>query len=329
MKREINEINVDEIDLDTSQPRQVIEETKINDLAEDIKEAGQLVPILLTPCYKKEDGTLVVGEMASKHPNYRWFVLDGYRRILAVKILGLKTIDAELRYNLEPLEVFEVQFRANSKRVQITVKEMSKAIERYAKMWKEEKKDGDVVERLSKITGYSKTYFNMAKSIVEEQEEIKKLVYEDKVGAYYCAEKKAVSKNNSIKEGMDEGVKEYIKENPTKKVGALTPRVLKPEFKKIEKTVSDAKTQKIIAKAKTLEYLNRATETIDKSSNYEKYLYDAEQFYLSVTKWNIKDLDIDQVERITETIMKSVIYLKEQKRTLNKFKKPKREGRNM
>lgn len=329
MKRQIQEILISDIDLDTSQPRQVIEEDKIKDLADDMKEAGQLVPIILTPCYRKNKDTLVIGAMASKNKDYRWFVLDGYRRILGAKINNWNKIDAELKFELSELDSYEVQFRANAKRVQVTVKEMAKAIERFAKVWKDNDKKGDIVERLSKITGYSPTYFAMAKCIVDEKANVKKMVDDDKVGAYYCAEKKASTKNQNIRDGMDDAVEEYVNKNPKKKVGALTPRVMKPEFKKIEQRVKDPKQQKIIAKAKTLDYLNRATESLDENPNYEKYLYEAEDFYQEVLKWNIRGLSIEQVEKISETIMKSVIHLKEQKRTLDKFKHPKRQGRNM
>ena len=199
MEREIREVLINEIDLDTSQPRQVIEEDKLNDLAEDMREAGQLVPIILTPCYKKGE-VLVVGKMASTHKDFRWFVLDGYRRILAQKINREKKIDAEIRYELGELDCYEVQFRANAKRVQVTVKEMAKSIQRYAEVWKKEGKNGDIVERLSKITGYSTTYFNMANDIVNEKEDIKELIYSDKVGAYYSAEKKHSTKKATKKQ---------------------------------------------------------------------------------------------------------------------------------
>ena len=321
MKREIKEIKIKDIDLDTSQPRQVIEEDKLKDLAEDMKEAGQLVPIILTPCYKKGD-TLVVGKMASTNKDFRWFVLDGYRRILAMKLNEKEIIDAEIRYELGELDCYEVQFRANAKRVQVTVKEMAKSIQRYAQMWKKEGKKGDIVGRLSKITGFSTTYFDMANDIVNENKEIKDLIYSDKVGAYYSTEKKHCSKNKSIRDGMDEAVKEYT-EKTGKKVGALTPRVLKPDFKKIEKRVKEEDKRKIIAKAKTLEYLNRSLEVEDTESHYEKYLYDTEDFYARILTWNIIGLTEFQLEKITGCLMKSVNYLRETKRKLNKLPKGK------
>jgi pyruvate/2-oxoacid:ferredoxin oxidoreductase alpha subunit len=128
---------------------------------------------------------------------------------------------------------------------------------------------------------------------------------------------------------MDEAIKDYVEKNPDKKVGALTPRVMKPEFKKIEKMMKNPKEQRIVAKAKTLDYLNRTIESLDETSNYEKYLYEAEKFYQEVLKWNLQQLTVNQVEKISESIMKSVIYLREEKRKLNKFKNPKRKGRNM
>lgn len=330
MKRQIQEISIDEIDLDTSQPRQVIEEQKLKDLAEDIKEAGLLVPIILTPCYRKDKDTLVIGAMAVKHKGARWFVLDGYRRILAAKMNGWEKIDAELRLELGELDSYEVQFRANAKRVQVTVKEMSRAIERFAKIWKKNGKTGDIVERLSKITGFSTTYFAMAKAIVDEPNaKLKKAVNDNKVGAYICAEKKAATKDKAIKAGADEAIIEYIKKSPKNKVGALAYRNVKPEFKKIEKTIKSPKRKKAIAKAKMAEYLNRNNPVLDEESNYEKYLYEAEEFYEGVLKWNITGLTVGQVEKISEAIMKSVNYLKEQKRMLGKFKLPKRKGRNM
>jgi ParB/RepB/Spo0J family partition protein len=328
-KRVIEEIPLESIEIDTYQPRQVIEDEKLNDLKDDIKEVGLQIPIILTPCFVKDKETIIIGKDALRY-KHKWFLVDGYRRYLCCKSLHYKKIEAELRYELTGLEAIEMQFRVNGKRVQVTVKEMARAIERFAKLWKEKGMKGDIIDRLSKLTGYSTTYFHMAKCIVDEKSEvIKKLVDEDKIGAYYCAEKKASTKNKSIQEGMDEAIKDYVEKNPDKKVGALTPRVMKPEFKKIEKMMKNPKEQRIVAKAKTLDYLNRTIESLDETSNYEKYLYEAEKFYQEVLKWNLQQLTVNQVEKISESIMKSVIYLREEKRKLNKFKNPKRKGRNM
>ena len=328
MKRKIESIRISDIDLDTSQPRQVIEEDKLNDLADDMKEAGQLIPILLTPCYKKGEGILVIGKLAATNKKSKWFVLDGYRRLLAAKKNGWKKIDAELRYELDEMDSYEIQSRANSKRVQVTIKEMAKAIERYAKEWKKRGVKGDITTRLSKITGYSKAYFNMAKAISEEKGSIKGLINKEKVGAYYSFEKKASSKDSSIKEGMDEAVKEYVK-TTGKKVGALTPRVLKPDFKKIEKKVKDKKARKNIAKAKTLDYLNRSLEVVDKYSNFDRYLYEVEEFYDKVLKWNIDGLTYEEVEEIAKVLYKTVTYLRETRRKKGMKKKSGKKGRNL
>jgi ParB/RepB/Spo0J family partition protein len=330
MKRDIREIDIALIDLDTSQPRQEIEEDKLLDLAADIKETGLLVPILLTPYYKKGE-TLVIGAAASKSKELRWFVLDGYRRVLACKEkLGWKMIDAEIRIELTALDVFETQFRANAKRVQVTVKEMAKAITRYGEEWKNQKKKGDIVERLSKLTGYSTTYFKMAENIVKEpNKKIKELVDKNEVGAYYSTEKLAATKDENIRNGLDDAVIEYQKNNPNKKTGALTPRVMKPVFKKILKNIKNPEDRRKVSKAKTLEYLNRSLEKEDESSQFEKYLYDTEEFYEAVLKWNLKGLTQNQVDKITSSLMKTVNYLREKKRGLSKLSGAHTKSKNL
>jgi len=280
MKRIIKEILISDIDLDTSQPRQTIEHKKMQELADDMEDAGQIVPIILTYHYKKPDGSLVIGKDAVGNKNARWFVIDGYRRIIAAKdYLGWDKIDAEIRTELSELDVYETQFRVGSKRCHISVTEMAKAIQRYARTWKKEGKSGNIMNRLSQLTGYSSSYFSMANDIVNEKDKgLKKMAMEGK-SPYIITEVKKASKDENIRKGMKEAIVEHHKKTG-KSPGALVPRRLVPTFRKLEEDKSKTpKQKKSIAKAKTYEELNRSKELEDVNPEFETYLFDLETFY--------------------------------------------------
>jgi hypothetical protein len=315
MKRIIKEVLIKDIDLDTSQPRQTIEHDKMQDLADDMEEAGQIVPIILTYHYKKPDGSLVIGKDAVKNKNSRWFVIDGYRRILAAKdFLGWDKIDAEIRPELSELDVYETQFRVGSKRVHISVTEMAKAIERYAKTWKKEGKKGNIVKRLSQLTGYSSAYFDMANDIVTEKDKgLKKMAMEGK-SPYIISEIKHASRDESIRSGMKEAVVEHHKKTG-KSPGALLPRKMTHMFRKLEadKTKTN-KQKKAIAKAKTFEELNKSNEIEDTHSEFDTYLFDIETFYNRIRKqWNLKGISKSQKKELIDAVIKISNYLKKGK----------------
>ena len=312
MIRDIREIRIDEIDLDTSQPRQIIEHNKMQELADDMEEAGQIVPVILTPYYKRGD-KLVIGKDAENNKNARWFVLDGYRRILAARdFLGWEKIDAEIRIELSELDVYETQFRVGSKRVQISVTEMAKAIERFSKTWKTAGKKDNYIKRLSQLTGFSTSYFDMANDIVTEpNKKLKKLIMDKKEGPYVASEIKSATKNKDIRDGMKEAVIEHVKKTG-KSSGALFPRHIKPILKKLDEDITkNSKQKKEIAKNKTLEYFNRSLEKEDIKPQFETYLFDIQLLYRKiVNQWNVKRLTNSQKNELVENLTKIIIYLK-------------------
>lgn len=310
------EVLINEIDLDTSQPRQKIVHKQMQELANDMEEVGQIVPIILTPHYKKSDGSLVIGKDAVGNKNCRWFVLDGYRRILAAKdYLGWNKIDAEIRIELSELDVYETQFRVGSKRVHISIEEMAKSIQRYAKTWKKAGKEGDIIKRLSQLTGYSSAYFKMAKDIVTEKDKgLKKMAMEGK-SPYIISEIKKVSKDDNIRQGIKEAVVEHHTKTG-KSPGALVPRRMTILCRKLEKDeTKTSKQKKAIVKAKTFEELNRNKEEVeDKNPEFDTYLFDIESFYNRIIKqWNIEKLSSFQRRELVRAVIKIADYLHKSK----------------
>lgn len=98
MSKEIIELSIDSIIPDFNQPRKYFDELKIKELAESIKIHGLLQPILVRPIQ-----------------NGKFKIVHGGRRWRACKLLGLKTIRAEVQ-SLTDKEALEIQLVENLQR---------------------------------------------------------------------------------------------------------------------------------------------------------------------------------------------------------------------
>lgn len=318
-KRNIQKINISDVVLDTAQPRQEVEKSKLNELAKDILERGLLYPIILTPFVKK-DGVLIVGEEAYKDKSKKWWVCDGERRIRAYSINKQTTIEAEIRLDLEFYEMVEIQFAANCKRVQITVKEMAKAVKRFRKEHTKKHPNSNPIHRLVELTGYSESYFDNAEAINRAPKEMQKKINEDKVGGYTPGEIEKVSKDKSIRKGL---TKVYLKRaEQGKKTSALAPRAIKPKLKKLEKKpiASEQKTE--LAESILEDFVSKDSENGQpekeyKKSNFLKYKYETEDFLERVNGWDLNNLterEINELIGLFTTIQNVFV---ERRRKLN------------
>ena len=136
--RVIKNINVGDVVPDTAQPRQDWDshEKELKTLLEDMEKNGMYYPIIVAPFYTNSDNNVVIGSQALEHENRKWWILDGERRWRCAKLMGLNEIEAIIRTELTMLEMMEIQFASNTKRLQVTIREMSKAVERYRDEYK-------------------------------------------------------------------------------------------------------------------------------------------------------------------------------------------------
>lgn len=98
MKRRIEDLALKLVVPDPNQPRNYFDEGKIKELAESIKKQGLLAPILVTP---------------TKEGKFQ--IVHGERRFRACRLLGLKTIRAEIR-KLSRKQILEFQIVENLQR---------------------------------------------------------------------------------------------------------------------------------------------------------------------------------------------------------------------
>ena len=143
----IEDIKVDIIKENPFQPRYIISQESINELANSISTNGLLSPIVVL---KKDDiYTLIAGQ----------------RRLLATKQLGISTIKAIVKQDIEDREIRKLAFIENSNRENMTPIEESKCL----KMIKVDYGNCSIRE-LSSIVNKSKSYIDRRLKISELSE---------------------------------------------------------------------------------------------------------------------------------------------------------------
>jgi len=310
----VNEIDVRRIATDTAQPRQVVDKIKLNELSASIKEQGLLYPILVTPFWKN-NGTLFLGKKAEQKEDFSYWLLDGYRRVLAFQKDEQDRIPAIVKYELSFIEMLEIQFASNTKRVQITVEEMANAINRYRAEYIIKEPNGDAVAKLVKLTGYSASYFDMADAINRAPVELQECIHQGKVGGYAAAEIESATKDKSLRKGI---TRAYVKNaKKGKKISALMPRTIKKELKKIAEKKYTPKQKEHLAE-KLIENKISPENGKDKSSDFISYKFEAEQFIDKVNHWQLKNMDTAQIDVLICLLSQPVDMLREERRKLKK-----------
>ena len=107
------EIELDKIVFDPGQPRKIINEEGLRELAQSIKEKGVIEPVIVRP-----DGD-------------KFILISGERRVRAAKIAGLKKVPVVVKKGLSIREIREIQLIENLQREDITPLERAEAIRDY------------------------------------------------------------------------------------------------------------------------------------------------------------------------------------------------------
>ena len=332
MKKEeriVVKINVKDVVQDTAQPRQdwANNEKALLSLTEDIRDKGMYYPIIVSPFVKTDNNELILGDMASKHDNRKWWILDGERRWLSAVSLGHKTIDAMVRTNLTMLEMLEIQFASNTKRLQVTITEMSKAVLRFMDEYKKENgeyDEADFIKSLCSLTGFSSAYFTMVEAINRADEDMKESVLSDKVGGYAPYEIEKATKDEHFRRGITDA---YLESE--KQIGALAPRALKYDLKIIEAEENLSPPEKrLLAKQMMDDFTHKGGRTRDSEPHFLLYKQKAMKFLREVQHWNLNGLKNQEVLTLVGLIEGVYNHFKEDRR-LNGQMFSRKTGENM
>ena len=318
MKKEeriIFKINIKDVVQDTAQPRQdwANNEKALLSLTEDIRDKGMYYPIIVSPFVKTDNNELILGEMASKHDDRKWWILDGERRWLSAVNLGHKTIDAMVRTHLTMLEMLEIQFASNTKRLQVTITEMSKAVLRFRDEYKKEHgeyDEADFIKSLCSLTGFSSAYFTMVEAINRADEDMKESVLSDKVGGYAPYEIEKATKDEHFRRGITDA---YLESE--KQIGALAPRALKYDLKIIEAEENLSPPEKrLLAKQMMDDFTHKGGRTRDTEPHFLLYKQKAMKFLREVQHWNLNGLKNQEVLTLVGLIEGVYNHFKEDRR---------------
>jgi hypothetical protein len=322
MNNQIIQINIDDIVLDSAQPRQDWKnnEAKLEILAKDIEKNGLYYPILASPYYKNDNNELVLGDKALKHEGRKWWILDGERRVRCHIELKRKTIDAIVRTELTLLEMMKIQFASNTKRLSVTITEMSKAIARYREEFAKENKDyeeSELIDSLCELTGYSATYFDSVEAINRSDDDMKEKVLSERVGGYAPSEIEKATKNENFRRGLTDA---YVESN--KPISALAPRALKHDLMMAEKEDNlNSKKQRTLAYQMMKDFTSQNDCVKDKKPNYLLYQHEANKFFRTVKRWNLKGLKQNEIGSLIGAMEDIYNYFKENRRLNNQILK--------
>lgn len=207
----IQDIKVKEIKANKNQPRKKFDEEKIQELANSIKEHGVLQPIIVR---RKAGGyELVAGE----------------RRWRAAKKAGIEKIQAIVK-DLSDADVMEIALIENLQREDLNPLEEAEA---YKKLIEE---FGMTQEELSKRVGKSRSQIANTVRLLNLDEEIKKLISDEKLTAGHARAllaiedkkerlklAKKISENNMSVRETEETVKIKTREKKKNKRGEINP----------------------------------------------------------------------------------------------------------
>ena len=128
-KKEINKVSISDLSRNPYQPREIFNETKLEELATSIKKNGVIQPIVVRP-KKNELG--------------KYEIVAGERRWLAAQKAGLHTIPVNV-LNLSDVETLEVAIVENIQRDDLNAVEEARG---YKRLFEEFKYDHESISKL-------------------------------------------------------------------------------------------------------------------------------------------------------------------------------------
>lgn len=96
VQMQVDEISIDHIDMNPTQPRKYIDPVKMAELEQSIASQGLLQPVVVTP-----------------RPNGRWMLVAGERRFRACRNLGYRFIPCRKIYDIDETKALEIALIEN------------------------------------------------------------------------------------------------------------------------------------------------------------------------------------------------------------------------
>ena len=215
-----NEINIENIEPCSFQPRTEFNQEALETLAQSIKEKGILQPLLLR---KK-------GE--------KYEIIAGERRWRAAKLAGLESVPAVIK-NLTDSETLEIALIENLQRENLSAIEEAEGLNRLMSEYEYTQ------EVIAKVIGKSRSHIANTLRLLSLPDEIKQMIKENKLSAGHA--RTLVGKDNAaelaakiINEGLSVREAEALAANYKElDVKNIAPKAQKTIDKDIEKIMAD------------------------------------------------------------------------------------------
>ena len=207
-------VGLDTLNFDTN-IRTAMDEAKLQELAESIRQHGQLQPIQVVEGGERKDGSR----------SYR--VVTGHRRVEAAKILGLTTIKA-VRTKLRLDEFPEVQLIENLQRENMNAMDEAEAIKRIID-------GGKTATEVAKSIGKNEGFISQRVSLLRLSETIREQVREGKIpttNAIELAKVRSHEKQEQILRAVGKGGVQAIRNTRASLEGAGGVQTRKPRVQK-------------------------------------------------------------------------------------------------
>ncbi len=258
-KKDVTEINIDEIRSNPYQPRKTFDIETLNELAKSIEEYGVVQPIIVKKSIKGYE--LVAGE----------------RRTKAAKIAGLKMIPAIIK-DFDDQEMMEIALIENIQREDLNPMDEALSISNIIKL------KGYTQEEFATKFGKSRTYVTNLLGLLKLPDEVKRLV-----------EKRAISMSHArvlSKMDDDEKVGELAKKIVTEDISVRDLERMSQDVK-IDAMKNRASSSKKVGDHKFRMYENIIMDNLDTkvrvgSKKIEIYFDGVDELNEILDKMNIK-----------------------------------------
>lgn len=184
-KKDVTEINLDEIRSNPYQPRKTFEEGALSELAESIKEHGVIQPVILKKSIKGYE--LVAGE----------------RRVRASKLAGFDTVPAIIR-EFNDQEMMEIALLENLQREDLNPIEEALALKRILDT------RGISQQQLAEKLGKTRTYVTNIIGILNLPDSVKQLVIDGKIPLTHARTLSKIKDPEKVEELADKVINEGL-----------------------------------------------------------------------------------------------------------------------
>ena len=206
--KETDQIDINKIEPNASQPRKNFNEDSLQELADSIQQHGMIEPLIV------QEG---------KKGFFQIIAVE--RRWRAAKIAGLKTVPVIVK-EYSDREVMEIALIENLQREDLNPIEEAEAFQRLIEEY--ELKQDEVAERVSK----SRTAVTNSLRLLKLDERVRNMIIEDKIKSGHARALLAIENKD---EQYEVAIKVFDENLSVRETEKLVKRLLNPSAKKVEK----------------------------------------------------------------------------------------------